>query len=69
MDLRTSLIASGAIRPTADEELRRIELPPGTPVLLLDEAGRAAAERRLTQARQGVWDTLLYDQIREGDPR
>lgn len=46
---RQKLIAAGVLRPVADSDsdfyLRRVRLPPGTPMLRIDDAGVSAAER------------------------
>lgn len=51
---RAKMIAAGVLRPVADTDsdfsLRRVRLPPGTPMLRIDEAGVSAAERH-----QLVW--------------
>lgn len=63
--LRDQLIADGTLRPAGDPTLSLMpaRLPPGAPVLRLDDLGRAAAQAHIRQGRNGAlimrvaWDS------------
>jgi len=61
--VRGVLLAQRAIR-VPDGELTPLQLPPGTPMLALDDVGRKAAARRCELARAGVLDGELGWRLR-----